>query len=66
MSPSIEGFIRGIGTVILFAVLSYVANSANLTGVVGVSLAGIISGIALAIEGSMKASGAGGLFGAVK
>ena len=64
--PSVEGFLRGIGTVILFAVLSYLANSANLTGIVNVSVAGIISGIALAIEGSMKSQGSGGLFGMVK
>ena len=66
LSPAWVGFLRGIGTVVLFAVLSFLANSANLTPVLGTSLAGIVSGLILAIENSLGVKSGTSLFGATR
>lgn len=59
------GFIKGIGIVLLTAVVGYLANAANLNGVVGGSAALIIAGVASSLESYIQSKGAGGLFGAV-
>lgn len=66
MSPALLGFLRGIGMVVLAAVLSYLGDEANLSGIVSASLATIVSGIALSLEHSLESKGKGALFGAVK
>lgn len=50
MKPQYLGFLRGVGAVILFGILNYVGNAANLNGIVSASAATIISGLALALE----------------
>ena len=68
VSPALAGFVKGLGTVVVFAVVGYLANSANLDGVVSTSLATILAGIFSQIETVLKArsNGEKGLFGAVK
>ncbi len=63
LSPSVLGFIRGVGSVIVFAVVSYLANAANLHGIMNDGLATLIAGVALMVEHEMQTSGTGALFG---
>jgi hypothetical protein len=66
ISPAWEGALRGLGAVILVSVLAWLSNAANLNGLMAPSAVTIITMIAAAVESSMKASGSGALFGAVK
>jgi hypothetical protein len=63
LSDGVIRFLKGILSVIVFSVVSYLANSANLTGVLNVSIATIVSGLALVLEGYLKDKGNGALFG---
>lgn len=62
------GFLKGLGTVIAFSVVGFLANAANLEGVLSPALASIAAALFAAIESSLKAKSNGekGLFGAVK
>ncbi len=64
LNPSVLGLIRGVGSVVVFAVVSYLANAANLHGIVNDGLATLIAGVALMLEHQMEANGGGALFGA--
>jgi hypothetical protein len=64
MSPAVIGFLRGLATVVVFAVVGYVANAANLTPVLGGSVATIVAALALALEHGLSPSGTAG-FGAI-
>lgn len=68
MSPAVAGFIKGVGLVVVVAVVSYLADAAHLTGVLNPTLATIAAGVFSAIESSLKASSGGttALFGAVR
>ena len=55
MSAPLQGFLRGIGAVILFGILNYVGTAANLNGIVSASAATVISGLALALEHYLNA-----------
>lgn len=66
MNPALLGLFRGLGFAVLMAVLSYLGNAANLSGVVDTSLAAVISSIVLAIEHSLASKGDTALFGAVR
>ena len=48
------------------ALVSYLADSANLTGFLNTSIATIVAGMFLVIEGWVKDKGRGALFGAAK
>ena len=67
VSPAIAGFVKGLALAAIGAIVLYLANAANLTGVVSPTLAVLIAAIFSAIESSMKASSGGstGLLGAV-
>ena len=67
MSPAVAGFVKGLGTVVIFAVLSYLADAQNLTPLVGVGGAGLIATIIAQLETVLKAKSDGtkGLFGTV-
>jgi hypothetical protein len=56
-------FIKGILTVMVAGAVTYLADSANLTGILNASMSTIVAGIFLVIEGYMKDSGNGALFG---
>ena len=67
LSPAWSGFLKGIVLAAIGAVVLFLADSANLTGVLSPTLAVLVASIFSAIESSMKASSGGtvGLFGAV-
>lgn len=66
ISPAWLGFIRGIGVVVIMAVLTYLANATNLTPVLGNSLAAIIASLALALENGMEGRTGKAGFGALR
>lgn len=61
----IIGFVRGLGSVVLFTVLAYVGQADHLTFLSPVA-AGLVSAIALAIEGAIQSGTGKALFGTVK
>lgn len=66
LSPGWLGLIRGLGFALLFAVLSYLGDAANLHGIVNESVAALISSLALALEHAMENKEKGtALFGSV-
>lgn len=60
------GFIRAVGYTLLTALLAFLANQANLSGLVGDSSALIIAGLAASIEHYVESRGGGALFGAAR
>ena len=60
------GFLRGLGVVILIAVLGYVGNAANWAFLENPWLAGLIAAVAAAIEHNIEDKKGRALFGAVK
>lgn len=68
ISPSVAGFIKGIGIAVILAVVTYLGDSSHLGTVVSPSIAVLVAAVASAIESSLKASSGGtsALFGAVK
>lgn len=62
----LEGAIRGIGTVLAIAFLSYFADATNLSFIGNPLIITMITSAALAWEQSLKDKGKGALFGAVK
>ncbi len=65
MNQYVIGLLRGLGMVVLTAVLNYLANAANLQGIVSPTIASLISVVVLAIEHGVSAPGTA-LFGAVR
>ena len=57
MSNSLELFARGVGIAILMAVLTYLSNSANLTGVFPTAIAAIIASLEGVLDKSFSADG---------
>lgn len=68
VSPGMAGFVKGLLGVVVLVVVSYLANAANLTGILNPTLSIIIAGLFSGIESSLKAkaNGSTALFGAVK
>ena len=66
LSDSTIRFIKGALSVMVAALVSYLADSANLTGFLNASVATIVAGMFLVIEGWVKDRGAGALFGVAK
>ena len=66
ISPTVAGFIKGILGVVVIALVSYLTDAANLTGILGPTLAVIAAGLFSAIESGLKAKSGGStaLFGA--
>lgn len=67
ISPALAGFIKGLLIVVVLAVVSFLGDSANLTGVLSPVLATLVAGLFSSLESSMKAKSDGNkaLFGAV-
>ena len=57
ISPALVGALRGLGVVIVFAIVTWATNSMNLAPVFGNSAATIIAMVALAIEHVMSPNG---------
>lgn len=66
MNPAVLGLIRALGTVVVLAVVAFLANAANIAPVFGDSLAVVIASVALAVEHAIEASNGKALFGAVR
>lgn len=66
MNPAILGLVRGLGVVVATAVLTYFGDAAHLNGIVSVSVAGIISSLALMLEHAIEDNTGKALFGAVR
>lgn len=64
LSPGWLGVIRGLGFVVVLAIIHFLANAANLQGAVGDTVAALIATLALGIEHAIEGSGGGALFGA--
>lgn len=65
MNPIIIGALRGLGLVILLAVLGYLADATHLQGLVSPTTAGLISIVALALEQGLSPKGTA-MFGSVR
>jgi hypothetical protein len=65
MSPSLLGFVRGLGFTVLLVVLNYLGDAAHLSGLVSVSTAALVSSLALALEHAIENKTGNALFGAV-
>lgn len=66
MSPKVYGFLKTVGLVIVFAILTFLANSANLGPYLSPTIAGIVAGIAGMIEEQIKANSGNGILGSVR
>jgi hypothetical protein len=65
MSPAVLGALRGLLAAIIMAVVTWLANSANLNGVVAPAIGAIVSMVALSIEHAMASGTTTALFGTV-
>lgn len=65
MNSATIGALQGLLVAVIMAIVTWLANSANLNGVVSTSMAGIISMIALSIERYMASGTSTALFGSV-
>jgi hypothetical protein len=63
---SILGFLRGLGVIVLAAVLTYIGDATNLQGILTPRSSALIAMIALSIEHSIEGKTGNALFGAVK
>ncbi len=54
MTLTLIGFVKGLGVVILFSILGYIENRANLDGVVGPTVAAVITALASSFESYLK------------
>lgn len=62
----VMGFLKGLGVAILGTVLSYLANVANLQGLVSPPIAALIAAIALGLHDHIEVKTGAVLFGAIK
>lgn len=65
MTPATLGALRGLLAVVIMAVVTWLANSANLQGIVAPAIGTIVSMVALAIEHYMASGTTTALFGTV-
>lgn len=67
LTPALAGFLKGLLIVVVLSVVSFLGDSAHLTGIMSPVLATIVASLFSSIESSMKAKSGGNiaLFGAV-
>lgn len=67
LSPSIIGFIKALGVVVIASVASYLADAAHLTGVLNPVIATVVAALAASFESYLKANSGNttALFGTV-
>lgn len=65
MNPAMLGFVRGLGVAVLAAVLVFMGDVANLSGVLRPEVAAIVSALALSLEEFLANKKGRALFGAV-
>ena len=66
MSPKVVGALQGIGLAVLLAVLAWLANATNLSGLVNPEAGTLVAMVALAIENSIESKTGNSLMGIVK
>lgn len=68
ISPSIAGFIKGLGIVLLVSTLSFLGDVSHFTGIVNPIVATMIAALASSLESHMKAASGNttALFGSVR
>lgn len=66
ISPALLGLIRGLGTAVLLAGLTYLGDVSHLNGILSVSVATIVSALALSLEHYIEGKNGNALFGAVR
>lgn len=66
LSPAMLGLVRSLGFVVILAVVSFLANAANLHGVVSDGLAASIATLALVAEHYLEGKTGSALFGAAR
>ncbi len=64
LSPAVLGFLRGIGVVVLAAVVTYLADATHLQGIVSAPVAALIAAVALGLEQHVSSTTGKALFGA--
>lgn len=64
-NPKLIGFLQAIGLALILTVLGFLANAANLNGLVNPEMATLVAAVALAIENSINAKSGKSLFGLV-
>lgn len=62
----LEGFLRGVGAVLLVAFLGYISNATNISFIGNPFVITAITGLAAAWEQSIKSKSGAGLFGATR
>lgn len=65
-SPAVLGLLRGLGVVVLSAVLTYFADVTHLQGLVSPPVAALIASIALGLEHAYEAKTGNAAFGAIR
>lgn len=66
INPALEGFLRGVGLVVLTAIVSYLTDASHLAFINNPLVVTLIIGLAASFENHLKDNGAGALFGAVR
>ena len=68
ITPAQAGFLKGLVIIAVAAVVAYLSNAANLTGIVPPAIATIVAALASSYESYLKAQSGNttALFGAVK
>lgn len=66
MNYKLVGFLRGLGVVVLLAVLSYVGNATNISFIENHFVQGLIVAIVAAVEHSIEENKGKALFGAIQ
>lgn len=68
LTPAQYGLLKTLGLLVVFSVLDFLSNAANLNGVVSPLIAGIVTMLAGALESHLKANSGNtaGLFGSVR
>ena len=64
-NPKLIGFLQAIGLALILTILSFLANAANLQGLVNPEMATLVAAVALAIENTINAKNGKSLFGLV-
>ncbi len=64
-NPKLIGVLQALGLSLLMALLAFLANSANLGGLVNPEMATLVAAVALAVENTINAKSGKSLFGLV-
>lgn len=66
LSPQLISFIKAIGILMIFTLLTFLGDASHLNGIVSPAVAGLIAAIASWLETDIKQNTGNALFGAAK